>query len=1098
MSLLITGFACKKSKVGESTNITSFTQLTSKESGIHFANTLSETDSLNYFKFPYIYMGAGVAIGDFDNDGLSDIFFTGNMVPNKLYHNNGMMQFEDVSSSAGIEGDERWYTGVTLVDINNDGYLDIYLSVSGMLTNTQNQLYINNGDLTFTESASKYGINDSSNSIQSTFFDYDNDGDLDLFVANYPLVPISQGNMFYAAKLKENLLEESGHLYRNNNNGSFEDVTEIAGVKNFGLTLGLIASDFNNDGLTDLYLSNDFNVPDYFYLNNGDGTFKEVLKTATGHVSMFGMGIDAADFNNDLTIDLIQAEMSPEDYVRAKVNMASMNPKRFEEGISMGFHYQYMQNSLQLNNGTNSDGIPIMSEISRFANLASTDWSWSTLFADLDNDGFKDIYITNGMKRDVNDNDINKRKAPTSFKQAFNVEITDYPSEPISNYVYRNINGYEFEKISDKWGLDFKGFSNGMSYGDLDNDGDLDMVINNIDQSATVYKNETKDSHYLRITLRGPEKNKNGLGAKILISTNNGEAQKQEMTLTRGFQSSVEPVVHFGLGNALGLEKLQVIWPDGKEQIINKPVINQKLVVSYSDAVQGSISNSNEPAFKEITGAAGVFFQHKEDLFDDYKMEPLLPYEYGKLGPALATGDVNGDGLEDFFVGNASGSVSALYLQNNESKFVEMKGPWSADSRMEDVGAIFADFDDDGDQDLYVVTNGSQFQDHSDRLYLNTSDGFINSTSALPNESVAGKTVAVADFDKDGLLDIFIGGRNVPGKYPFPASSILLKNNGGKDIALTFKNVTETESPDLKDIGMVTDSEWIDLDGDGWKELVLSGEWMPITIFKNDEGKLRNATKKYGLSESNGWWYTVKIQDVDKDGDMDIIAGNLGLNHKYKASSSSPFKVYSNDFDENGTNDIVLSYTKEKKEVPLRGLECSSQQIPAIGKRYGSYREFASADLSDIYGASVLKNSLHYQANTFAHVWFENENGTFAKTHSLPVKTQFSSINAIETLDYNGDEYADLFIAGNLYRTEAETPRLDSGLGTLLIGTADGYIEVLAKESGLFYRGDIKEIAAITMANGKTCFLLAGVNEPLRIIQLNKKGQTTGSVKEIL
>lgn len=1065
---------------------TTFSEISEKNSNILFSNTISDNDTLTYSKFPYIYNGGGVAIGDINNDGLSDVFFTGNMVPNKLYLNKGGLQFDDISNKAGVSGDNRWYTGVTMTDINNDGFLDIYLSVSGMGSHTENQLLINNGDATFTESAAEYGINDSSNSIQSTFFDYDHDGDIDLFVANYPSVPISQGNMFYDLKIKENNPKESGHLYRNEGNGQFLDVTLEAGVQNFGLTLGIVASDFNNDGWQDLYLSNDFNVPDYFYINNQDGTFKEVLKEATGHTSMFAMGIDASDFNNDGLIDLIQAEMAPEDYVRSRVNMASMSPKTFEEGINLGFHYQYMQNSLQLNNGANENNIPIMSEISRLAKMASTDWSWSTLFADLDNDGLKDVYITNGMKRDVNDNDVNNKINPTSFKQAFNLKITDYPSEPIANYVYRNKGDFSFEKKGENWNLDFKGFSNGMSYGDLDNDGDLDLVINNIDQPASLFKNETKNTNYLRIKLKGTDKNPLGLGSKVIVTTNEHK-QTLELTLTRGFQSSVEPILHFGLGENNEISKLQITWADGKKQEVVNPAINTLMILDYDNSKNVDTKNRNlNKSFKDITVTSNIDFIHEEDAFDDYINEPLLPYKYSMMGPALAKGDINNDGLEDFFVGNATRGAGALYIQDINSKFKQIEGPWLQDVMFEDTGAIFLDFDNDGDQDIYVVSHGNKFQDLTDRLYINKGTHFIKSQTALPDFKIAGEVIAVNDFDKDGNEDIFIGGRNTPGKYPHTSSSCLLRNMGGKDETLKFENITNSLVNELNNLGMITDAVWVDIDGDSWDDLIVTGEWMPITIFKNDKGKLVNKTNIFNLEDTKGWWYSLKILDVDNDGDLDIVAGNLGQNHKYQASEKSPFKVYSRDFDENGTNDIVLSYEKEGRNLPLRGRECSSQQVPAIGKRYGTYREFANADLEDIYGSYILDKSLHYQVKSFSHAWFENIDGKFTKRHDLTGRSQFSAIQDIEVINYNDDAYPDLLLFGNLYQFEAETPRSDAGVGLVMTGSVNGFKDVSPNENGLMIRDDVKSMITIKLANGKDAYLLGVNNGKLKLIEFNK------------
>tara|TARA_R110000868_G_scaffold79514_3_gene226255 strand:- start:8588 stop:11899 length:3312 start_codon:yes stop_codon:yes gene_type:complete len=1074
-------FSCQAKKEGQKVSRTEFVEIKDSESGILFTNTIVENDTFNYFKFPYMYMGGGVAIGDINNDGLSDLFLTGNMVSNKLYLNKGDMQFDDITAKAGVTGDGKWNTGVTMTDINNDGFLDIYVCVSGIDSDKENLLFINNGDDTFTESAAEYGINDNSNSIQATFFDYDNDGDIDLFVANYALVPISQGNLFYDEKMRKNDPIESGHLYRNEGDGKFSDVTLEAGVQNFSLTLGIVASDFNNDGWQDLYLSNDFNVPDYFYINNHDGTFREVVKDATGHVSMFGMGIDAADFNNDGFIDLIQSEMSPEDYVRARVNMASMDPESFYQSVALGMHYQYMQNSLQLNNGINAENIPVMSEISRFAKMASTDWSWSALFADLDNDGWKDIYITNGTKRDVNDNDVNNRSNTTSFRQAFNFKITDYKSEPLANYVYKNKGGYAFEKVGEEWKLDAKGFSNGMTYGDLDNDGDLDLVINNIDQKASLYRNDTEGVNYLRVALKGPEKNPLGLGAKVTV-IHDEHRQIQEMTLTRGFQSSVEPILHFGMGDNKIIDTLKVDWPDGTEQIIINPEINKLTLLEHSKK-EGMSAKENrvKNIINDITAKSNIDFAHEEDLYDDYQLEPLIPYRYSMLGATIAVGDVNGDGLEDFYAGNAAGSKSALYLQNEDATFQELNGPWSQDAGQEDLGALFYDFDNDGDLDLYVASGGSPNQDLTDRLYVNTEEGFIKSLSSLPQMSFAGQSIAISDFDHDGLMDVFVGGRNTPGKYPYPTSSVLLRNLGGKDRNLKFERVEKPFGNGSNELGMVTDAVWADLDGDGWEDLILAGEWMPITVFKNNKGKLEDWTDEMELLGTDGWWYSLRLLDVDLDGDLDIVAGNLGLNYKYQASDTSPFKVYSTDFDENGSNDIVLSYKKNGRNLPLRGRECSSQQVPAIAKRYGTFVEYANADLEDIYGEQMLENSLHYQVTSFAHSWFENVDGKFQR-HNLPPRAQLSVIKDIEVIDYNKDEFPDLLLFGNLYQAEVETPRGDAGVGLILVGSKDGYMAIEPSKSGLFIRGDIKSVVPIKLANNNNGFLLGANDANLRLV----------------
>lgn len=1084
--------ACTSEK--QSATNTGFVQIDAEISGINFSNDIVENDTLNYFDFPYLYLGAGVSAGDINNDGLPDLYFTGNLVPNKLYLNKGGLQFEDITESAGISGDDRWYSGTTMVDINHDGYLDIYLSVSGKFGNTANQLFINNGNNTFTESAESYGIADTGASIQSTFFDYDNDGLLDLFVANYPNVMVSMGNRYYKEKMDENKFEDSGHLYKNQGNGKFVDVTVEAGVQNFGLTLGLVATDFNNDGHVDLYLSNDFNVPDYLYQNNGDGTFKEISEKATRHTSMFGMGIDAADFNNDGYTDLLQVDMTPADYKRSKTNMASMNPESFYEAVDFGFNYQYMQNSLQLNNGPNRDGDPIFSDIARFAGMATTDWSWGALFADFDNDGNKDVFVTNGVKRDVNNNDVNAAyDKATFFGRESNPDFNLMPSTPISNFAFQNKGDFSFSNVTEAWGLDQKGFSNGFTYTDLDGDGDLDLVINNMDGQATIAINQTQktDNHFLRIKLKGERHNPFALGAKVVVKS--GETQQlQELTLSRGYQSSVEPILHFGLGSEKTVNKIEVIWPNGKLQTIENITADRSIEIPYDDSspLASKTKVDNPLYFEDITESSKIDFLHKEDIYNDFAFEPLLPHKNSQLGPALTVGDINGDGLEDFFVGNAEGSPAAMYLQKDNGEFEKLSGPWEKDLDLEDTGALLFDADGDSDLDLYVVSGGNNKLRtkvfYQDRLYVNTADGFKKAEKALPEIKSSGLKVISADYDNDGDLDLFVGGRIVPGQYPFPAKSYILRNEGGKDQSIRYVNVTDEMAPELLEAGLVTSALWDDFDQDGKIDLILTGEWMPIRFFKNLGHRFKEVTQDLGFGKSQGWWYSLQKMDVDADGDMDYLAGNLGLNYKYRASEKAPFEVYANDFDENGSMDIVLSYEKYGTKLPLRGRECSSQQVPAIKQRFKTFESFANADLKDIYGEKMLDLSLHYAAQNFAHQWIENRgDGTYAM-HNLPNRAQFSSINSIQEIDYNGDEYPDVVVAGNLYQSEVETPRNDSSVGMVLIGGPNGLELVAPHESGLIVTGDVRNMALIKLSNNNLNGLLFAINnDSLKLKKVN-------------
>jgi len=1061
-----------------------FNTVKSDHSGLHFSNKIIENDTLNYYTFPYLYMGGGVAIGDINNDGLADIFLTGNLKENKLFLNKGNLQFEDITQAAGVEGDQRWYTGVTMADVNHDGWLDIYLCVSGIHPPFENQLLINNQNNTFSEQAESYGIADASTSIQSSFFDYDLDGDLDLYVANYPQLPVTMGNQYYALKMAQNDPHESGHLFQNQGSGVFVDVSAKAGVQNFGLSLGVMTTDFNQDGYPDIYVSNDFNVPDYYYQNNGDGTFSELLKSATRHTSMFGMGVDAADINNDGLMDLGQVDMTPEDYKRAKTNMASMRPAIFQEAVDLGFHYQYMQNSIQLNRGMNDQNIPIFSEISRYTNMATTDWSWGIQFIDMDNDGLKDVFISNGMLRDVNNNDV---LAKYENEKVWGAVTTDYkhlPSVPIKNYAFKNQDDLDFSNETEAWGFDYEGFSNGFSHADLDNDGDLDLVLNNLNDEVLLMENQASlgSHHYIQIKLKGPELNPFGIGASVHVHDGR-YTQLETLSLTRGFQSSVSPIIHFGTGESDVISQIKVTWPDGKIQVLRDQDVDQLIELSYRDATIPQLSKSTSTrGFKDIAAESKITYVHQEDDYNDFAREPLLPHKNSEMGPSVSVADVNLDGLEDFFIGSAAGHVSALYIQQSDGSFAVQDGPWSAHQDREDTGAHFYDADSDGDQDLYVVSGGNDpqraDQHYQDRLYMNTSQGFIYVPSGLPTDFTSGQVVTSADYDKDGDLDLFVGGRLVPGQYPKPASSHLLRNEGGRDSAIIYTDVTKDLAPALMHLGLVTSAVWVDFDVDGQLDLIIAGEWMPITFLRQHAGAFQIANEKLqGIDDTEGWWYSLAIVDADADGDMDIIAGNLGLNYKYKASIASPFEVYAHDFDENERLDIVLSYSKKGVQLPVRGRECSAEQVPALAQRFKTFQSFAEADLVQLYGKNMLQDALKLEAKTFAHYMFENKGDLSYERHLLPAEAQLSSINAIEVTDYNSDQYPDLMIWGNLFGSEVETPRNDAGVGLILTGAEDNQYKVVSsRDSGLYVPYDVKSAAQIVVGPANQTSILLGIN----------------------
>jgi hypothetical protein len=1062
-----------------------FDKVSPSRSGIHFTNVLVENDTLNYTKFPYMYMGGGVSVGDINNDGLDDIFFTGNLVACKLYLNKGNMKFEDISSAAGVTGNHQWFTGSTMADVNNDGWLDIYVCVSAKYKPSDNLLYINNHDNTFTESAKVYGINDKSSSVQATFFDYNNDGFLDLYVANYPIVLVSMGAEFYRDKIKENKYEESGHLYRNNGNHTFSDVTDEAGVRNFGMSIGVVAVDFNNDGWKDLYISNDFNPPDFLYLNKGDGTFSESVKECTFQTSIFGMGIDAADINNDGLLDMYQIDMTPPDHYRRIVNVIPMRQVTFDSSISYGFHYQYMQNSLQLNNGV-FNNMPVFSNISLLAGVAYTDWSWGGLFMDMDNDGLKDLFVSNGVLKDINNQDIlPSPKSDMYFrKQKAEYRPELFPSTPVPNYAFRNNGDMTFSDKSVQWGFSEPTLTNGISCSDLDNDGDLDLVISNVNKVSAVYENRVagKENHFLKIKLQGPEHNPFGLGTIVFVRSGN-ITQKQELTLTRGYQSSVPPVIHFGLGPNQVIDELRVVWPDGMQQALRNVKADQLIGLQYKEATKADTATNTAQHFRDITAAAGIDFVHREDDFDDFKSEPLLPYRYSRQGPALAAGDVNQDGLDDFFAGNGSGFESALYVQTPRGTFKKQNGPWMADSKYEDTGALMFDADGDGRTDIYVVSGGNDARKeegfYTDRLYLNNQGGFVKS-DALPAMKKSGKCVCTADIDGDGDLDLFAGGRIVPGKYPQPAGSLILRNNGEKGGQLKFDDVTTAVAPGLNSAGLVTDAVFEDYDKDGDPDLIIAGEWMKIRFFENHSGIFTEVTNKLGLGNTTGWWYSIHPADVDQDGDMDFIAGNLGLNYRYRNDQS--FEIFSNDFDLDGRQDIVLAYKENGVLYPLNGFDATVGQIPVIGQRYKSFADFARATLEDIYGKNILEKSLSYTVNTFSSIWIENKGKGSFIIHDLPKQAQFSSINDITGIDYHGKSYV---VAGNLYNSEVGTPRNDASIGLVLeYNKESGFCPVPPSESGLMVRGEVRRIIPIKLATGKIA-LLFGINgSGLKLIEM--------------
>ena len=1039
-----------------------FTKLDVNKTGVDFKNNLIEDVSTPYniLSFDFFFNGAGVAIGDINNDGLDDLFFAANMGPNKLYLNKGDMEFQDITKEAGITAG-KWSTGVNMVDVNQDGLLDIYVCQAGpdyRAGARANLLYINKGNNKFQEEAGNFGLANEGLSMQSAFFDYNKDGLLDCYVMNESkYVRMDIERVIEDIKDINNLKAASGTLYKNIN-GTFVDVSQESGILKYGFGLGLAISDFNNDAWPDIYVANDYSAPDMMWINQKDGTFKDEIKKRTDQTSWFSMGIDVADINNDGHLDIGVVDMSTQDHVYAKTLMAPMSPELFKyTHEDLQYQRQHMFNSMQINQGNGT-----YSNIAGMTNTLSTEWSWASLFADFDNDGDKDYYISNGFKRCHRDNDFqNKLKdlkakhqsdVPAQMRQELYNQIPSYKSK---NMLFRNDGYADFVNIAEAWGLDDASFSNGAAYGDLDNDGDLDLVVNNIDDYAFVYRNESS-GNYLRLKLKGMQHHP--FGTRITIHYD-GKKQLQEYNPVKGYQSKVEDKIHFGLGDETKIDSMIIVWPNQKVEKQFDLKANQEITLDFKNAKRQTVyKNSGKKVL--FTNAAPIDFKHKENSFDDFKKEILLPYKQSTLGPFIAKADVDDNGLDDLYIGGAAGQPGALYLQKQGQKWEKTStATFIKHAASEDMKSIFFDADQDGDLDLYVVSGGNEFKENEsalqDRLYKNDGNGnFSDNSQVLPILKFSGMKVANADFDGDGDQDLFISGRIIPQKYPYPAKSVLLENRKGK-----FVDISDQQDEALINAGIINDALWIDIDQDKDLDLVIAGEWTDIKIFENDAGKLiptsTNINKK-------GWWFSLKAADVDNDGDLDLIGGNLGLNSKFSASDNKPFRVYANDFDGNGTCDVVLAKNYKGKQVPVRGRQCSSEQMPFISEQFETYSAFANASIIDILGSEKLEESISLDANSFESSLFINDGDGNFTSFVLPKHAQSFPIWGIETHDLNNDGFLDLMLVGNIYGMEIETPRLDAGKGLVLLNDKKGRFYPLApQESGILIKGDMRDIALL-------------------------------------
>jgi enediyne biosynthesis protein E4 len=1077
---------CQHDKKVEITKDSLFELIPSEVSGITFTNKLANEKGLNVFLYRNFYNGGGVAIGDINNDGLADIYLTSNMDKNKLFLNMGNFTFKDITASSGTGGEREWTTGVSMVDINGDGLLDIYVcnAGNGMEDDRKNELFINNGDLTFSEKAEEYGLDDNGLTTHAVFFDYDADGDLDAFILNNSFIPAnSLGYSNMRSVRSENwdvpeMLKGGGDKLLRNENGKFKDVSEEAGIYGslMAFGMGVTVGDINQDMLPDIYVSNDFYERDYLYINNGDGTFKESIKDYMGHISLSSMGTDMADINNDGFSDICVIDMLPEGDTRLKRTTDFENYDIYNLKVERDFYHQFLQNTLQLNNGNET-----FSEIAFYSGVAQTDWSWGPLIFDMDNDGYLDIFVTNGIYQDLTDQDfidffankIVQKMIISGIKEEVDSIFKKMPSVPLPNYSFKNNGDLTFTNRSTEWGLDIPSFSNGSAYGDLDNDGDLDLIVNNVNQPCFAYKNNSSEktgNNYLKVRLKGEGKNTFGIGSVVYVYFN-GQPHKQELVPSRGFQSSVDPVLNFGLGKATMVDSIKVIWPNHETQVIKNISGGQLLTLDIIDATKKEISIKRSKSSTEKLVDA-PFYPHKENSYVDFDYEGLITQMLSREGPPMAVADLNNDGRDDVFIGGATGYPGQIYLQSPEGKMILQKNDcFEKDKNYEDTAASFFDADGDGDMDLYVGSGGNDKESESellkDRLYNNNGKGaFEKAIDAIPDFRYNTSVVAPCDFDLDNDIDLFAGSLSVSRIYGINPRHYLLENDGhGK-----FKDITEARAYKFRNMGMVTDAVWQDLDSDGFKDLVVVGQWMAPVIYHNSGHGLSPVATS--LDTLSGWWNAVSVADMDNDGDMDMIFGNRGDNTYIKASSAAPVKMFVNDFDNNGSIEQILTRYTEGKDKPIPLKRELVAQLPHLLKNNMTFAEYAENSIYDLLPADLIKNSIKKEVNISESIVAYNEGGNKFRIEPLPKEIQFTCVNKILITDLNGDNFKDIILGENNYNFKPQFGRLDAGFAHLIMGSDSGFVKPeLIGTSG---QGAVRSIKEIAIKKQK--YIILGIN----------------------